>query len=221
MKDIFSDIEIRRFISDLSNGDFDKADALIEKGIDINARGKHGINSVWWMVWCSNVDGLKFLLSRGARADFVSETHGSPLALACLRGEVEIVYVLLEAGADVNAIHHVDRTTPIFDAILALNLEIAKILLDHGASLTVKDEFGRDPIEIATIVGRFDFVYVFLLSGNAPVEDSAWLARVEQRARERRIPEDNKLHEWKLRVLALIENLRDVPPDSDSEFPPD
>jgi hypothetical protein len=61
---------------------------------------------------------------------------GLPLHLASASGKVEIARLLLEHGANANAVDN-DRWTPLS---LTWTPEVERLLLDHGASL---DEEGR------------------------------------------------------------------------------
>ena len=169
MKDIFLDERVQRLIHAVAAGDTRAVEALVDDGVDVNASGAHGITPIWWMVWTSNVEGLKSLLDLGGQTTMVSERHRSPLALACLKGETEMTVLLIANGADVNYANPADGRTPIFDAIGSLKIEIAELLLAHGASLEVEDRYGKDPVYFAIVLSRFDFVYLFLKSKNAPI----------------------------------------------------
>lgn len=71
----------------------------------------------------------------------------SPLHVACVRGDLEEVVALLEAGANPN-LKGEHGCTPLHDAVQQEHPEVVKLLLEKGASPTIKsDFFNRTPYE--------------------------------------------------------------------------
>lgn len=60
---------------------------------------------------------------------------GTPLALACLTQDVELIEQLIKSGANVNPIN--GTKPPIFSAIGTGNIEIVKFLISKGADLNI------------------------------------------------------------------------------------
>ncbi|MDX5347507.1 MAG: ankyrin repeat domain-containing protein [Hymenobacteraceae bacterium] len=56
---------------------------------------------------------------------------------------------LLKIGADPNVVDSKDKRTPLYYAIWKGNLEMVKVLLEHGAKLDVKDNYGVSPYKYA------------------------------------------------------------------------
>lgn len=61
----------------------------------------------------------------------------TPLHTVCTWGDLEAIKILLEAGADINAIGD-QGATPIFNAIISKNNELIVYLLSQGASKNAK-----------------------------------------------------------------------------------
>ncbi|EDO48620.1 predicted protein [Nematostella vectensis] len=74
-----------------------------------------------------------------------------PVLMCCASssGSVQTLQKLLDQGADPNGNINYDGRTPLHIACLNGNLEIARFLLQHGASVHVRDRFNRSPLEDA------------------------------------------------------------------------
>jgi ankyrin repeat protein len=96
-----------------------------------------------------DVATLKSLLSIDPSLIAFRDTDGStPLHCATWKGHENVVQVLLQAGAEVNAINQNDHwgTTPLHAAAHANQAKIAQLLLDKGADPKAKDMEGRTPM---------------------------------------------------------------------------
>jgi aminomethyltransferase len=78
----------------------------------------------------------------------VASSGDRPIHIACIRGNLEDVVALVEAGADVNAAGE-DGYTPLHWAATNSLYEIAQVLVSHGADVTAKNIFGQTPIDLA------------------------------------------------------------------------
>ncbi|WP_052754578.1 ankyrin repeat domain-containing protein [Calothrix sp. 336/3] len=76
--------------------------------------------------------------------NFKGSSEDTILHLACLRGEIQDVIIILECGAHINAKGDIGAT-PLHNAVLSDNPLLVKILIDYGADLKEKDEFGETP----------------------------------------------------------------------------
>jgi ankyrin repeat protein len=72
----------------------------------------------------------------------------TPLHCAVWKGHLQVVTLLLKAGADVNAQNENDHwgTTPLHAAAHANEASIAQLLIDRGADVQAKDREGRTPM---------------------------------------------------------------------------
>jgi ankyrin repeat protein len=94
-------------------------------------------------------DHREFMKTQGA------EQGWTPLHLACHYGQSAIVRLLINSGADVNAIaENAIGNTPIMAAIAGRNAEIIKLLIDIGADPKIKDKNGYDAFAAAKASGN-------------------------------------------------------------------
>ncbi|KAJ6152755.1 hypothetical protein N7497_007074 [Penicillium chrysogenum] len=71
----------------------------------------------------------------------------TPLQIASLAGEAEIVKFLLDAGCEINT-KNIDKDTPLIDAVENGNVEVVKLLLDAGANPRTVNAEGDEPYEL-------------------------------------------------------------------------
>lgn len=79
----------------------------------------------------------------------VQSEGNTPLHLACLKGDAELVRMLLKHGADPNMRNLVCRRTPLHIAVEEDHKEIVRALMKNGAYGGAKDHFGKTPKEYA------------------------------------------------------------------------
>ncbi|MBC7806238.1 MAG: ankyrin repeat domain-containing protein [Akkermansiaceae bacterium] len=93
------------------------------------------------------VDAARYLLSKGANIDGAQE-NGTPLTDAAKLGYVEMVALLIEHGADLEA-RDLAENTPLLNASQNGYAAICDLLLAAGADVFVRDEFDRSVLDVA------------------------------------------------------------------------
>jgi ankyrin repeat protein len=82
-----------------------------------------------------------------------------PLGLAAFFGHRKIVEYLIDAGADVNQVaDNAFKVAPLHAAVSNGDIEIVKILLEHNADATAKQQNDFTPLDAATQSVRQDLV---------------------------------------------------------------
>lgn len=94
----------------------------------------------------------------------IVDLHGStPLMHAALYGDVALMRLLIDQGADVNA---ADKTGATALMWAAGDLGKVRLLVEHGATVDVRSEIGRTPLLIAaSYLGNAEVVRLLLKSG--------------------------------------------------------
>ena len=86
---------------------------------------------------------------------YVEPAGDNLLHIAAMRGDLRTVELLLKAGLDVNqpgdmgytALHYAYWKGAKWPAHVHEREDVIRLLLEHGASTTVRNEFGKTPIE--------------------------------------------------------------------------
>jgi ankyrin repeat protein len=91
------------------------------------------------------VPSVKDYLDNGGDPNRREPLGNSPLLLvACLHGHADVAAALLTAGADVN-LQNPDGETPLHVAVLVAYPEVVKVLLEHKADISQKNNKGQLP----------------------------------------------------------------------------
>jgi len=88
-----------------------------------------------------------------------------PIHTAAIAGETEIVEMLLDAGADIEA-GDIDNTTPLGDAAIHGHSETASLLIERGADVNRRDRNAAYPLSFAVSGGDTTIVEMLLAAGS-------------------------------------------------------
>jgi ankyrin repeat protein len=105
--------------------------------------------------------------------DHIEGVYTTALNVASACGQLTVVRVLLEAGADVNEKDGLDhetwrstgRRTALFHASIGGHSEVVRVLLEAGANVNEKDREGRTALMHASLHGALDVARVLLEAG--------------------------------------------------------
>ena len=98
-----------------------------------------------------NGDGeqVRRLLARGAYVDARRDYVATPLHLAVLAGQTHMAQLLIEAGANSNAVYLNLYRTPLMLAAAAGHADMVQLLIDAGAELDAREEGTRTALLLA------------------------------------------------------------------------
>lgn len=131
------------------------AELLLTHGVDIDARAAQGITALQLSIWARRDELTELLLAYGADIHSVDDYGWSALSYAADQADVKTVRHLLAAGVDPNPRSDTGWTPLMivagdqFDGDEAVALEIAKLLIAHGASVHTLNDKGKSIADIA------------------------------------------------------------------------
>ena len=176
MRVLIKEDEKKNFVHLVFNGYLPEVKFMIEQSM-IPKEWLETESYIYWASIFNRIEVLKELLKFGADVNkpkcFDYNLDGleekiSPLHAAAEYGHTEIVKILLEHGANVNAVllEEVIHNTPLHKAAQYGHLEIMKLLLENGADINANIE-GYTPLFFAAMHGTSMEVIEYLLKCGA------------------------------------------------------
>lgn len=118
---------------------------LVENGADMDIASKKGHTPLWSGVDRGHYSTTQFLLQKGSNPNFKSKVGDTPLFRAIANGDRAITELLIKYNADVNielqlksVYSDIKCSTPLRSCFEKKHLELAKLLLNHGADIRSK-----------------------------------------------------------------------------------
>jgi len=130
---------------------------LLDRGSDINAASLNGETALTKAVIVSRYNAVSRLLTRGADIE-----KDNPLMYAAGGGDVKMIKLLLEAGANINAQNREGDTALTAAVSRRASPETVQILLSAGADVNIRNKRSETPLTLAERNG--DEAVVNLLS---------------------------------------------------------
>jgi ankyrin repeat protein len=145
--------------------------ALLRRGADPNLTGRSGVSTLAAAAFRGNDRIVELLLARGAAADHVDATGKSPIVYASARGFALVVRRLLDAGVDAK-VRYGNHLTALMWAAghddgvgAAAAVEVAELLIAHGAAIDGADNRGRTALMMAAERGDAAVVAALISHG--------------------------------------------------------
>jgi len=144
--------------------------SLLEFGADVDAQDNDTMTPLLLVLESPRGDDTEttqLLLEHGASIHVRNKDGQTPLHLASHQGFSGIVTLLLKFGADVDAQDN-DTMTPlllVLESRRGDDTETTQLLLEHGASVHVRNKSGQTPLHLASHHGLFGVVELLLKFG--------------------------------------------------------
>ncbi len=158
------------------NGELIRVRALLQEGVDVNARSKSGHTALMLAAYAGHLEVVKALLNAGADTNTRAYTsHGGEfltLMSAMDRRNkdwLKILNAMIAAGAEVNP-KEVFSSSPLMYAITRYDPVLVKALLKRGADVNLKNERGTTPLMTAVMSrgSTVEIVKLLLAAGADP-----------------------------------------------------
>ena len=143
---------------------------LLEKGADPDVRGFAGKTALYWAVERGYNDVVNQLLEHGASPNVANTAGQTPLMEASKNGNADVVRALVSHNADLNAregdeglpgtldVSAGTGMTPLMLAVVGNQFSVAKILLQAGADISLRNRGGNDALDLAEKGGNSDMI---------------------------------------------------------------
>jgi ankyrin repeat protein len=157
----------------VSEKDVAAVEKLLAEGAGADAVDAEGNSALNYAVNAVEVGGspdmVALLLKNGADPDVLDSIGQAPLALAAKNGRLEVVQLLLDAGADVNtkfALGSGNDKSPLIQAVENGHIEIVELLIARGADVQQQEsEMQMSPLHYAAAHDEPDMVRILLENG--------------------------------------------------------
>ena len=148
---------------------------LLEHGANINARNKEDqtpqpLLLAMWIRRRLDIDTIRFFIERGADVDAIDKNHSTLLHRASYNGNVKVVQLLLEHGANINMRN--EGHTPLHRVLAGLDddcgdyfFDTIQLLLEHGADVDALGDAQSTPLHVASKYGSAKATWLLLEHG--------------------------------------------------------
>ncbi|KAF7287649.1 hypothetical protein GWI33_005997 [Rhynchophorus ferrugineus] len=120
---------------------------LVEKGAHINAQNKDGWTCAHILAREGCIEIYDHLISNGLNVNIKTKNGRTALHIACLHGHKDLIAILLKY-IDINTTDNCGNT-PLHEAILGKNIEIATMLIQNGAEIKAKNNSDFNLLHLA------------------------------------------------------------------------
>lgn len=156
-------------------GDHEIVQCILDSGADVNQSDHFGRTALGAAAEAGNRAMVEFLMEKGAsfkakvKTNYIDgrapDMNLAALYWAARGGQLEIMQLLIDRGADVNEYHN---SRPIHGAAQNGNPEVARLLIEKGAYINCQDQLTRTPLFIAA-EEKHRYMISFLIEAGADV----------------------------------------------------
>jgi ankyrin repeat protein len=143
-----------RLMQSAFKGTLAEAEVTIAKGANVNVQDVKKRTPLILAASNGHTSVVTFLVSNGADVNLKDGDGQSPLMYAAKGSFAETAAYLLENGAEVNVRSKKKGITALMLAAVSDNVELVRMLLEHGADASLTDTLGRSAMILAEKKGN-------------------------------------------------------------------
>lgn len=136
------------FVATVSNDRKLAAQMLADNRERLQEKSSVGETALHYLAIENDLEGVTFLISQGAEVDSRDNSNCTPLMHAAQLGNDEMCLLLMEHGADVNAIDDLLNYTPLHYAASAGDAELLEAMLSDSGRADARAEFGKSVADV-------------------------------------------------------------------------
>jgi uncharacterized protein len=160
----FSSQKDAQLFNKILDKDLSGVEKLIIERVDVNQFNKNSLSTpLIESIKLDWLEGVKLFINAGSDVHQSLDCEPTPLGLAVNLGKLEIVKLLLKAGASPN--HGGIDNLPLHSAVAFERIDIVRTLIEAGASLNSSDLSGETPLMIAAYKNNLRLVKLLIESG--------------------------------------------------------
>ena len=148
---------VRPLVAALAGEHFQTAEILRFYGVDLDPRGRYGMNPLHAAAYSGNFEAVRILIEYEPADIHARDVEGwTPLHWTSDGDHFKdssVLRLLLKHGADIN-VQNGRGFTPLHWASINGALEVVRLLLEHGADVEVKDNHGKTALQEAAEEGH-------------------------------------------------------------------
>jgi len=129
---------------------------------DPNQTDARGSTPLIIAAYYNNKEAVQCLVDYGVALDLKDNTGNTALMGASFKGFSECAKIMLEAGANANECNDNNATALTFASTFG-HLGIISLLTQFGADVTIRDRFGKNPIDYA-LIQENELCYEYLVA---------------------------------------------------------
>ena len=138
-------------------GTVSQAEAIVKTNPKaFNVINENGFSPLILACYSGNNEVIDFLIANNANVNYTSQ-EGTALMAATVKGNLDLVALLLKKGADPD-LKNKTGITALMYAVQFKNVDIVKLLLNSGANKFLQDNEGRTAFEYAVFTKNDEII---------------------------------------------------------------